>query len=397
MVDLEKLQKIPHPGLRNIKTALAATICIVFYTLFDRPEGLPLACIAVFICVQDSVGKSWKVGRDRALGTLLGGVFASIAGVILAAVYVEQTLIVAAIVAFVGIVLYIFGCNLLKIENSIVIGLATYTIILFSPMAASLPPIEVPPPLWHALNRTLDTLVGIVIGCSVNILLFRPRPERFRGSDTINPVFHYEYRQAGHHKTVRWEGGYTEELYIYPENTLYQNMDFDFRVAVNHGAVERGCYRTFPGFKRQIILLDGEMHLTHKNGHDVVLGPLEQDVSRGDWETNCTGHGTDMTLLTAEGVAGRFDLLSCGEKLELDNRAFVSVYCLRDGAKLYLNNARQTYKEEMAQGDLVLVSWFPNGNETYQVEVRHEVEEATTEPLAVMVTVEHEDTDGKKA
>ncbi|MCL2842962.1 MAG: HutD family protein [Oscillospiraceae bacterium] len=394
MVDLEKLQKIPHPGLRNIKTALAATICIVLYTLVGRIEGLPLArleglplaCIAVFICVQDSVDKSWKAGRDRALGTLLGGAFASIAGIIMAAVDVEQTLIVAAIVAFVGIVLYIFACNLLKIENSIVIGLATYTIILFSPMSAEMEPV------LHALNRTLDTLIGIVIGCSVNILLFRPRPERFRGCDTVNPVFHYERRQTGHHKTVRWEGGYTEELYIYPEDALYQNMDFDFRVAVNRGVVERGCYRTFPGFKRQTLLLDGEIHLTHKDAHDVVLGPYEQDVSLGDWETACSGHGTDMTLLTAEGVSGRFDLLYCGERLELANSAFVSLYCLRDGAKLYLNNARQTYKEELAQGDLVLVSWFPNGNETYQVEVRHETEESTTEPLAVMVTV-REDTE----
>ena len=163
----EKLKQIPHPGLRNIKTALAGTVCIVLYLAIGRPEGIPLACIAAFICVQDSVDKSWKVGRDRALGTILGGALASAAGMIFV---IEQHLAVAAAVAFVGIVLYIFICSLLKIGGSIVIGLATYVIILFGPQAAHVGAVLV------AANRVLDTIVGIVIGCTVNVLLFRPRP-----------------------------------------------------------------------------------------------------------------------------------------------------------------------------------------------------------------------------
>jgi len=384
VVDLEKLQKIPHPGLRNIKTALAATLCIVVYTLIGRPEGLPLACIAIFICMQDSVGKSWKVGRDRAMGTLVGGIFAGIAGTVVA-LDAQQHLFVVAILAFAGIVMYIFTCNLIKIENSIVIGLATYIIILFSPLSPQAAD-AVPVPVWiHAFNRTLDTMVGVFVGCSVNILLFRPRPERFRGHDTINPVFHHEHRKASHHKTVRWEGGFTQELYIYPEDAIYQSMEFDFRVVVNNGNAERSCFRKFPGFKRQVMLLDGEMRLEHKDGHDVTLGQYEQDVSLGDWETDCLGRGTDITLLTSQTTSGKFEVLYYGTRLKLDNNAFVSFYCLHDGAKLYLENAGQTYKEELARGDLVLISWFPNGSQGYKAEVRHEAGE-TSEPLMLMIT-----------
>jgi len=378
---LEKLQKIPHPGLRNIKTALAGTFCVVLYLLIDRPEGLALACIAVFICMQDSVDKSWKVGRARALGVLLGGSFASVAGMIF---MLEQHIAVAAAVAFVGIVLYIFVCNLLKISSSIVIGLATYIIILFGPQGAAMGPLEV------AANRVLDTLVGILVGVLVNMLLFRPRPERFRGTETINPVFHYEHRKASHHKTVRWDGGETQELYIYPEDAIYQDNTFGFRVTVNREEVEQSKLRKFPGYKRRLMLLDGELHLAHADQHEITLGQYELDVSMGDWDTERHGQSTDICLTTGEGFKGKLELMYYGDRQELNNGKFVSFYCLEDGAKLYFKNGPQTYKEELARGDYVVVSWFENGKAGYTAEVRHEAGEREA-PLVLMVTAEEKE------
>ena len=375
----EKIRMIPHPGLRNIKTALAATFCIVAYLLIGRVEGLPLACIAIVICVQDSVDKSWRMGRDRAVGTLLGGIFASLAGLIYE---MEHHLAIAAAVAFVGIVLFIFICNLLKIEGSITIGLATYIIILFGPSPAEMGP------LLLAVNRTLDTMVGILVGCTVNVLLFRPRPERHRGADAVNPVFHYERRKASHHKTVRWDGGETRELYIYPEDALYQAHAFEFRVAVGCGVTEQSCFRKFPGFKRRVMLLDGEMHLEHKAHHSVTLGQYEQDVSLGDWETECRGRSTDITLLTGEKIKGNLELLCYNDKAEQNNGKFVSFYSLVDGAKLYFTNQGEIYKEELAKGDYVIVSWFENGTESYTVEARHEAGEIER-PLVLMITAEY--------
>jgi len=372
----EKLQKIPHPGLRNLKTALAATVCIIAYLLLGRAEGLPLACIAVVICVQDSVDKSWKMGWDRGLGTLLGGIFASVAGILY---QMERTLLVAVAIAFVGIVLYIFICSLLKIEGAIVIGLATYVIIVFGVQGAEMNPI------FLAANRTLDTLVGILIGCAVNILLFRPRPERFRGTDTVNPVFHFEHRKADHHKTVRWDGGETEELYIYPEDALYQAHNFDFRISVNYNQTQQCEFRKFPGYKRRDILLDGEMYLEHKGRHAITLCQYTKDISMGDWDTVCCGCGTSLSLLTAKNVIGKLELLQAGDKEELDNGKFVSFYGLADGAKLVFKNQGKAYKTRMDKGDYVIVSWFENGEEEYTVEVRHETGE-TEEPQVLMIT-----------
>jgi len=377
---LEKLKKIPHPGLRNIKTALAATLCIIGYTLWGRPEGLPLACIAIFISMQDSVGKTWKVGKDRALGTLLGGTLASLVGLIRV---IDQHLAVLAAAAFVGIMLYIFACSLLKIEGSIVIGLSTYIIIIFGPQAGDMEPI------WLAFHRTLDTMIGLVLGGTINALIFRPRPERHRGLDTVNPVFHYAIQTEDHQKTIKWDGGETKELYIYPEDAIYQEERFDFRIAVSSGGLERSNLRKFEGYKRQIMLLDGEICLTHKEQHSITLGAYEQDVGLGGWDTICEGCGREISLLTNEAFSGKMELHSKGAQVEKTNGEFVSFYCLKDGVKINLKNGTHTYKEECAKGDYLIISWFENGTENYKVTIDAEGYDDDA-PLVLMISCKHE-------
>jgi len=376
---LEKLKKIPHPGLRNIKTALTATLCIIGYTLYGRPEGLPLACIAIFICMQDSVDKTWKVGKDRALGTLLGGILGSLVGLIRV---LDQHLAVLAGAAFVGIVLYIFVCSLLKITGSVVIGLSTYIIIVFGPQAGIVDPIHL------AFDRTLDTMIGLILGGTVNALVFRPRPERHRGHEAANTVFHYEVVTEDHQKTIKWDGGETKELYIYPEDAIYQEERFDFRIAVKVSGTEHSQLRRFEGYKRQIMQLAGEACITHKGKHSITLGPYEQDVSYGDWDTDCEGCGTEISLLTKGAFGGKMELLHQGEQAEKTNGEFVSFYCLEDCVKITLVNGSHKYKEECSKGDYLIISWFENGNEGYKVIVDHE--EYTDQPVVLMITCKKE-------
>jgi len=375
---LDKIRRIPHPGLRNIKTAIAATFCVVLYGLIGR-NGVALACITVFICMQESVDKAFRVSIDRTLGTLLGGAL----GIAASMLHVlDRPLPILGLVIFVGIVLYIFACSLLRLEGAIPIGLATYVIIIMGPQFADVPPIP------HALNRTLDTLIGIVVAFLVNLLLFRPRPERFRGHETVNPIFHYEYRKASHHKTVKWDGGYTWEMYIYPEDAIDQNLDFDFRVSstVRPGGVS--MFPKFPGYKRRVMLLDGELQVRHPGHHDIVLGPYEQDCHMGDWETECVGTGTELSLLTAEQCSGQLELLYSGDKLELDNGQFTSFYSLTDGVKFCFTHGGKRYKEEMGRGDYLFVSWYKNGEAPYTLEISHG-EEMDRRPLALMISCKY--------
>lgn len=373
----EKIKQLPHPGWRTIKTALAVVTCILLYESLSRP-GTVLAVMATVICMQDSVGKSLHIGRNRVFGILLGGLFAVIIGALGVA---QMQLWVFAPLAFVAVVLFIFICNRLEKNDTIMIGLTTLFIILFELRLTDAAPLP------HALNRSLDTGIGVVVAYLVNKFVFPPKPEKFRGRGTKNPAFHYEHRKADHHKAVSWQGGYTRELYIYPEQTLYQDEQFDFRATVRFTEANRTAPRRFPGYKRQIMLLDGQLHICHAGWHEITLGAFETDNSRGDWETSITGSGTDLTLLTSPGYAGELTLLHPGQSLMLKNDHFVSFYALADNTKCYLTNRNTNYKELLQKGDSLLIGWFENGKESYTIRLAEsEMQTETSAPVLLMIS-----------
>ena len=61
-------------GLRNIKTALAVAICMVIFQVIGR-ENAFYACIAAVICMKDTVSSSFTMGKNRLIGTIIGGLF----------------------------------------------------------------------------------------------------------------------------------------------------------------------------------------------------------------------------------------------------------------------------------------------------------------------------------
>ena len=65
--------KIKPPGLRIIKTFIAVTLAMVVSA--HRPgEGLPFySAIAAIICLKSDVEGSREIGKNRIIGTFLGG------------------------------------------------------------------------------------------------------------------------------------------------------------------------------------------------------------------------------------------------------------------------------------------------------------------------------------
>ena len=164
-----RLRKMPKLGLRNIKTALSIVLCIWFYHVIDRgTNGALLATIAAVICMQDSIQKSVKEGLNRVSGTILGGFL----GVLF--MYLPMTIgnyILWISFIFLGIVLYIYLCNVFRIRDSIIIGTIVFLIIVLDEKAHDLP--------WlYAINRVLDTFAGILVAVCVNYFLFRPKPDQ---------------------------------------------------------------------------------------------------------------------------------------------------------------------------------------------------------------------------
>lgn len=148
--------KLPKPGLRNTKTALSVFLCIILFEFIGRPNPL-FACSATIICMKETVHYSYQKGVDRLIGTLLGGIVG------LAFLLIKnqlKLLYIEAIVAGLGIFTVIYLCNLFnKRSVSIISSIVVLAIVIGVREKA---------PLLYAVDRMVDTSIGIIIALLVN-------------------------------------------------------------------------------------------------------------------------------------------------------------------------------------------------------------------------------------
>ncbi|BES65464.1 hypothetical protein SANA_19030 [Gottschalkiaceae bacterium SANA] len=145
-------------GLRNIKTAVAVSLCIILFQLLDRPYPF-YACIAAVICMQRSVEHSFRVGRDRMIGTILGGLIGLGVYLVFGPVWYATGL---------GIVVVIALCNYFGKQSSVAIA----CIVLIA-ITTNLKEVTA---VVYAANRVMDTLIGIVIALGINRLIPSRKP-----------------------------------------------------------------------------------------------------------------------------------------------------------------------------------------------------------------------------
>lgn len=155
---------MPKIGLRIIKSAIAVFLCFAVDLL--RGDGIPFySAIAALLCMQPDISSSLRTGISRMEGTLIGG----FAGMLL--LFFErrflpsdarllQYLMVSAM-----IVPLIYITVLLKMTSASYITCVVFMSVTVSHGA------DVSPWLF-ALNRILDTLIGIVVSLAVNAVPF---------------------------------------------------------------------------------------------------------------------------------------------------------------------------------------------------------------------------------
>ena len=124
-----------HIGMRNIKTAVAATLCAVIYFLIDRNPA--------FACIGAIFGMGADMSGSRGYTGLL------------------------LVLLFVGVIALVLVCTGFKWAGAIQPGGVVLCIILFST------PVETY--LSYSINRIIDTGVGVLITLGVNYFFPRER------------------------------------------------------------------------------------------------------------------------------------------------------------------------------------------------------------------------------
>lgn len=169
MINSKEISKLNFPkvGLRTIKSAISVFLCLVIF-----PEIPFFACLTAVICLQDTVANSVKTGIHRGGGTILGGfiglVFLLFCKLISYNIpnYLLSKLLIYIIISL-GIIVVIYSCNLLNQSGAINISCIVFLAVTTAHAYEE--------PLYYALDRTIQTLFGILISILVNKYITPPK------------------------------------------------------------------------------------------------------------------------------------------------------------------------------------------------------------------------------
>ncbi len=121
-------------------------------------------------------------------------------------------------------------------------------------------------------------------------------------------------------QTTKWSGGLTTDLYIYPQDAVYAERNFSYRLSTATVEIETSLFTSLPGVKRTLMVLEGKMELIHTDHHSTTLSPLMSDNFMGDWSTNSKGTCTDLNLMCRGEAEGQLSghRLNANESLEIE-------------------------------------------------------------------------------
>lgn len=155
-----------HIGMRNVKTAISATLCALLYLFVDRNPTF--ACIGAVFGMGSDTSDSKLNGGNRLFGTIFGGVI----GMMLFPVYIlfyenggfHWPLL---ILLFFGIILLVLTSLFFRWPGAIQPGGVVLCIILFNTPVNTY--------VSYSLNRIFDTAFGVILSIVINMLFPRER------------------------------------------------------------------------------------------------------------------------------------------------------------------------------------------------------------------------------
>ena len=167
-----QLFNMPKIGMRNLKTAIAATLCALLYAIVDRNPTF--ACMSAVFAMNTNLQSSWKTGGNRLWGTIIGGFTGMLFFYFFKSFSVffpRSGLLSESFFLFRGIIVMILFCQFFGVNDCIPSGSVVFYIVMLLTPADEY--------ITYPLNRMLDTGIGVLMSILVNIALPRELFERF--------------------------------------------------------------------------------------------------------------------------------------------------------------------------------------------------------------------------
>ncbi len=151
------------PGMRVIKTTIAVVLSTIlqWVGVSQSPYGIAITSI---ICMQQDLSTTWKVSRNRILGTVIAGLYSYLFLMFftqLLNIKTDGLLYHALVGLFILPLMQVL--ILMKAPGGIVIGSVVYLLICLSEGARL-------NPLQYSVGRIVDSLIGISFAMFLNWL-----------------------------------------------------------------------------------------------------------------------------------------------------------------------------------------------------------------------------------
>lgn len=134
----------------------------------------------------------------------------------------------------------------------------------------------------------------------------------------------------------RWSGGTTTQLAITPEEAVYADRNFLWRISSATVELDESEFTALPDYNRLISTLKGEIEIAHNGGERLRLSPCSVHAFDGGDATRSWGRCTDFNLMMRKGKCeGSMDsrrLAGGDETLISINADTVLIYCAEGSA-----------------------------------------------------------------
>ena len=164
---------IPGIGMRIIKSALAVSLCMVVNTLRGDGGMVFYSQLAALWCIQMYRSNTLSNALQRTTGTVVGAVF----GLIYILIYPHSvsgglySTLLDIIFIFTGVILVIYSTVLINKKQASYFSCVVFLSIVINHIGDI-------NPYSFVWNRFLDTMIGIVIGVTVNNIRICFKPDR---------------------------------------------------------------------------------------------------------------------------------------------------------------------------------------------------------------------------
>lgn len=132
--------------------------------------------------------------------------------------------------------------------------------------------------------------------------------------------------------TTQWAGGETTQLTIYPEDAIFSERNFLFRISSATFTTTESKFSDFTGYQRYILPLEGRLSLRHEGLYNRSLGKYEVEYFDGSWSTfsENTLDCRDYNFIVKSGSLAKMQILNEGDNYIFKPSRLVTIFSTKD-------------------------------------------------------------------